>query len=241
MRPSNYNLSLPPVRPAVGYDLAARYYDAWSWQRVWRSVEWPIIDDFLQGFAKRSGGIESLLDVGSGTGSFLNHAIEEFRIQQPFGIDISPRMLDLARQKLGRSAHLSIADARNLMLPSNRFDVVLICRVASHLPDIGTLMAEMRRVLRAGGLLIVTDLDPCHPYNHTRLPWGQTKIPVATYKHPLVEWRGVLRNLGFAGFEMRRVNRRQIVDAKPDQLPSSVAFSSAQFVSFVIAATKYRH
>jgi len=93
-----------------------------------------------------------LLDVGCGTGANLL-ALRDRAV--PAGIDFSPEAVRWCR---GRGlADTAVASAAALPFPEGRFDVALSCDVLCHasLPDKRAPLAEMARVLRPGGVLLL--------------------------------------------------------------------------------------
>ncbi len=100
---------------------------------------------------------QRILEVGVGTGLSLPMYREDARVT---GIDISPEMLDKAREKvaeqnLGQVEALIEMDAEQLEFPDNSFDAVVAMYVASVVPDPERLMNEMRRVCVPGGDILV--------------------------------------------------------------------------------------
>jgi len=78
------------------------------------------------------------------------------------GFDSSAAMLELARQRLGDEADLQVADLGSpLPFPDRAFDDVIACLVLHYLEDWTGPLAELRRVLKPGGRLIVA-VD--HPF-----------------------------------------------------------------------------
>src|SRR6202451_989001 len=78
------------------------------------------------------------------------------------GFDSSTKMVELARKRLGPDADLQIADlGRPLPYPDGAFDDVIAALVLHYLQDWTAPLAELRRVLKPGGRLIVA-VD--HPY-----------------------------------------------------------------------------
>jgi len=225
--------------PEHGYDLGADYYDLWKWQKIWQTVEWPHIDRMLSALEAKSGGLSSVLDIGAGTGSYLRHAADKFRTTKFYGVDVSRRMLSLAQSKLKGRAILTPGDARNLPFPDAHFDSVLMCRVGSHLNEIDATATEIRRVLRCGGLLILTDVDPRHPYQHTRIPYETTKITIATFKHSLDEWASIAVKLGFRLRCQHTIWSGDVHQSGVTILPSSLASSRSHPMSFIMGAQKY--
>lgn len=107
-----------------------------------------------------------VLDVGSGTGT-LAVALAEVvgRDGSVTGVDPSPAMVAAARAKAGRRAHPArflVAAAQQLPFPDRGFDAVLTTLALHHVPEDrrSTAVAEMLRVLRPGGHLLIADLQP---------------------------------------------------------------------------------
>ncbi len=100
---------------------------------------------------------DRLLDVGCGTGALLHALSRSFPARQLAGIDPSPEMLSVARQKLGASVDLQVAWAEAIPYPDDLFDVVASCSVFHYLRQPMVALKEMVRVLRPGGSLVITD------------------------------------------------------------------------------------
>ncbi len=99
----------------------------------------------------------AVLEVAIGTGLNLGLYPADIRLT---GVDFSPAMLDQARDRarqLGRNVDLAEGDAHALAFPDNSFDTVVCTFSLCAIPDDGQAVAEMRRVLRPGGLLLLAD------------------------------------------------------------------------------------
>src|SRR4030095_5203164 len=104
-------------------------------------------------------GLE-LLDVGCGPGTIT---VDLARLVAPgrvIGIDRAPERLAQARAHAsgqGGAIELRVGDVYALQLPDASFDVVHAHQLLQHLSDPVRALAEMRRVLRPGGLLAARD------------------------------------------------------------------------------------
>lgn len=97
----------------------------------------------------------SLLDVGCGTGELLRLVGERFPETACTGVDLSPEMLAVARDKLGDGVELVQGDAECLPFPDEAFDVVLCCDSFHHYPNPRAVLAQFARVLRPGGVVLL--------------------------------------------------------------------------------------
>jgi SAM-dependent methyltransferase len=126
-----------------------------------------------------------ILDAGCGAGPLF--AALRDRGALVTGIDKSAGMLALARRRLGDDANLQVAElGRPLPFPDGAFDDVTASLVLHYLEDWGPALAELRRVNRPGGRLIVS-VD--HPFvtNMMHREAGHEPDYFTTYNH-IVEW-----------------------------------------------------
>jgi ubiquinone/menaquinone biosynthesis C-methylase UbiE len=74
--------------------------------------------------------------------------------------DVSPGMLDLAKQRVkAANVTFQVEDCQRTSLPDDAFDAAFLSLVI-HFTDPVYTAAEMRRILRPGGTLIIANLDP---------------------------------------------------------------------------------
>lgn len=99
---------------------------------------------------------QSLLDVGCGTG-YLIDLLSKEKTANYYGLDLSPEMLRVARNKLSRSVVLTEGSADTLPYSDNSFDIVTCVQSFHHYPYPDKAMAEAYRVLKPGGLYILSD------------------------------------------------------------------------------------
>lgn len=113
-----------------------------------------VLADAVAGFAAPAGG-SGVLDVGTGTGLVLRALAEQYPSAGLVmrGIDISARMIEVARRALPEAV-FRVGDATTLLFADDSFDLVT-CVTALHLmPDAGGVVAECARVLRPAGRLV---------------------------------------------------------------------------------------
>ena len=113
--------------------------------------------------------IDSLLDLGTGTGWILQLLAGHYR--RAVGIDASRDMLAVARANLDRAgivkATVRHGDILNPPVEGQDFDLVTIHQVLHFLDQPEQAIAEAARVLRPGGRLLIVDFAP-HALEHLR-------------------------------------------------------------------------
>ncbi|HET6318078.1 MAG TPA: methyltransferase domain-containing protein, partial [Chloroflexota bacterium] len=98
-----------------------------------------------------------VLEVAIGTGRNLEFYPPDVRLT---AVEFSPAMLDITRQRaaeLGRAVDLRVGDAQALDLPDAAFDTVVCTLSLCGIPDERKAVAEMKRVLRPNGRLLLLD------------------------------------------------------------------------------------
>ena len=141
---------------------------------------------------------DKVLDVGCGSGR-LTIAAQKWvePTGQAQGIDPAPEMIKIAQRNSERSgvvAKFEVGLVEAIPFPDSTFDVVMSRLVMHHLPDDlkPRGLAEMRRVLKPGGLCLVIDFEPprspilLHLVENLLSP-VMAKIDVRAYTPLLVE------------------------------------------------------
>jgi len=105
---------------------------------------------------------EDLLDIGTGTGRMLQLFAD--RVERGVGIDSSRDMLSIARAKLeadgNRHCHVRHGDMYRLPMEDKSFDIAVIHQVMHYAERPDALIAEVARVLRPDGVLLIVDFAP---------------------------------------------------------------------------------
>ena len=97
----------------------------------------------------------SILDVGCGTGNILN----QLPGNQRCGIDLSRFMVSRAQEKLGPGVKVLLGDAEKMPFPDASFDRVIASSLFSHVQHPDRVAAELKRVVKPGGRIVVSVSD----------------------------------------------------------------------------------
>ncbi len=109
---------------------------------------------------------QRLLDVGCGTGHWSAFFGEMG--YQVTGVDISPEMVDEAREASSECS-FQVADACELPFPAKTFDVVAAMATIEFIPKPEVAVREMGRCTRRGGCLLIGTLNRLAPLNQRRV------------------------------------------------------------------------
>jgi ubiquinone/menaquinone biosynthesis C-methylase UbiE len=112
------------------------------------------LDVVLNAYASQKAKI---LDVGCGTGAVMEHLLENNN--EVCGVDMNDVALEFCRQK-GLDVKKGLAD--NMPFQDDYFDIVLALDVLEHLDHPEAAVVEVKRILKKGGLFIVT--VPAHQW-----------------------------------------------------------------------------
>lgn len=104
---------------------------------------------------------DTILDLATGTGDL---AIELYKLKpkEIIGADISPKMLEIAKQKankLNMNIKFVEADATNLEFPENHFDIVTCAFGVRNFENLSAGLSEINKVLKKGGTTIILEFS----------------------------------------------------------------------------------
>jgi SAM-dependent methyltransferase len=172
-----------------------------------------------------------VLDVGCASGGLSEAFVE--RGASVVGVDLNPRLIERARGRLESRAEFRVADIAAPMpfFETGSFDVVAASLVLHYLADWAPPLREFARILRPGGVLLISTHHPTQdvmiatppaPYFETVLltdTWrkGGREFQVRFYHRPI---SAIVDALADAGFLIERI---------PEPVPDPNAFSDTAF------------
>jgi ubiquinone/menaquinone biosynthesis C-methylase UbiE len=131
------------------FDQIASVYDSWAGGQHGR-----VAARLVELAAPKKG--EHVLDVATGTGLVAHLVAAKVVPGSVIGIDLSDRMLSIARAKQGKNTQFVGMAAERLVFRPETFDVVTMGEALAYLSDPNDALEEANRVLRPGGRLAVS-------------------------------------------------------------------------------------
>lgn len=189
-----------------GYDLVAESYDSSPWRRFWKENEFPILKKIVLKYIG-SYSPRTYLDVGCGTGYLLSQFGKYFTNFR--GLDISPKMAEIAQQKVG-AENVLIMDALEYSEADGYYDVATATRVMSHVDNPLKFMRKIYNFCSPQSLFILSDVHPDHGYGFTRIEVGREQISIETYKHRISSVLQSLETVGFSEIYVREYFRENL-------------------------------
>ena len=182
------------------FDRVSRLYDLPALQLlVYRPAQDMAIDEL------RAAGSKRVLDVGCGTGIFATRVRDELDGEVVCGCDLSPGMLAQAAARSERVGWIQ-GDSGRLPLGTTTVDAV-VCTEAFHFFDQPAALAEFRRVLVPGGLLLVAMINPrTGGGRHLLEAQARTTMGAGTWPTQK-DMRRMVAVAGFDNRDQRRVGR----------------------------------
>jgi ubiquinone/menaquinone biosynthesis C-methylase UbiE len=114
----------------------------------------------LEALAAERG--DAVLDLGCGPGFYVADLLDAVGPDGAVtGVDPSAAMLEMTRRRVEGHANARVLEGQATALPvgDGEFDRLLCVQVFEYLDDVGAALAEVRRVLKPGGRLVLWDID----------------------------------------------------------------------------------
>ncbi len=175
-----------------------------QWMKLWRTDKVSLFDE-------RGGHV---LDIGCARGALLRALTHQFDTVTAVEYDFAAAA---AAHAGSHASRIVCGDAQRLPFARARFDAVLMSEVLEHIPDEAAALAEVRRLLKPGGTLVLTTphrglfawLDPMNfrhrfPHLYRRLGFDRKSDGAATswHRHYSLEQFYVL----LPGFQIEEVH-----------------------------------
>jgi SAM-dependent methyltransferase len=168
-------------RADSGWDHVAAWYDGWVGQRGSSYHQRLAIPASLELLEPSAG--EDILDVGAGQGVLAPFVLE--RGCRYTGLDVSPALIDRARQRRSRQARFLVGDARGLELvaalrPAS-FDAAIFLLSIADIPDLDLVAASLDWALRPSARVVIVMTHPAFRQpRHSG--WGYDESRKLTYR-----------------------------------------------------------
>jgi len=136
------------------FDAAAEKYetDKAGVYKMCRDDYPPILEEI-----EKIGNFETLLDAGCGTAPMITLLKEKYPDKKYTGIDLSPKMIEKAKEKNMENVEFVVGDCENLPFEENSFDIIINSQSFHHYPNPQDFFNSVYKVLKPGGKLILRD------------------------------------------------------------------------------------
>lgn len=155
---------------------------------------------------------EEVLEVGCGVGRILKELHDEFQVL-PHGIDPVPMIIDAARERVAAiTSSLEVAAAEAIPYQDDTFDAVL-CWGVFDLTDQAVSLKEMARVIKSGGLLLLTGKNDDYPDDDSEALLAEEAARRKGIPNHFTDWAKLVELAGSVGL---RVLRRSVFERRGD-------------------------
>jgi len=188
------------------YARIIKFYDSWS-----AITERKALDEALRMANIQNG--QKILEVAVGTGHFFERVVQINSKGENIGIDLSSKMLERACKKLKKhplpSWELIMADACQLPFKNDQFDLLINNYMLDLLPEdlFIPIFREFRRVLKPGGILIITSMDFGSKWYHKFWFWIAKYFPRLMTNCRPINIVPYLREMGFNILETKKISQ----------------------------------
>ena len=164
---------------------------------------------------------KNLLDVGCGTGPMIELLLEEFDDIVCTGLDLTPRMIEVASAKGLPHARFVVGDSENMPFENESFDAVICANSFHHYPNPDKFIAEVHRVLQPGGIFVLRDYTSASAViwlmNHIEMPLAHLAGHGDVRAYTIKQVRSLVERVGLViqTLEPRAGFRLHMVALKP--------------------------
>jgi ubiquinone/menaquinone biosynthesis C-methylase UbiE len=129
-------------------DLLSTFFEVET-KHWWWVARKKIVVNLLQKYVKNKNNL--ILDAGCGTGAGMLY-LQEFG--KVYGVDLSQKAVNYCKKR--GITRVKLGDVSNLPYKDNFFDIICLMDVIEHVSNDKLVIREMHRVLKKGGLLLMT-------------------------------------------------------------------------------------
>ena len=190
------------------------------------------------------------LDVGCGPGNISVGLAQAVAPGPLYGIDQADSQVDLARAVAGHlqqeNATFCVGDATNLPFEDDFFDVAHCHDILMHIPDTQAALAEVRRVLKPGGIIgcreMIGESSFTYPdYGVIGKSWRMFEDLIATDGgHPQMG-KDLKTQLSRAGFADARISASFEMYSTPEEIEFIYGFANQWFLSREMTETAQQY
>ena len=203
------------------YSEASKYYD--SYRRPVAVEE--IVTNIQQHAANFKVAPEDLViaDLGCGTGNYITELTNRIHFKRFIGVEYNEGMLGRAKSKLEGKKGVEFIQASILDLPLKKeeVDVVIINQVLHHLdsepavdsngepdfPNLRLALQEIRKILKASGLLLINFLDPIQLKGFWQISHLMVTAKLGKMMSRFADHEFYKRELKNAGFDIKSMHK----------------------------------
>ena len=158
--------------------------------RLWRRT-YEVLGA-IENFASKPP--KEIIDLGAADGRMLDMIHRQYPQARCVGVEYNQELVDFGKANFS-GLDISQGDIQSLDFPDNSFDVAIATAVIEHLPNPGKAIREAKRVLRSGGILVLTAPDPF--WEHVATMVGHLKNDQHNEVMNLIQLRDLAKTSGF--------------------------------------------
>lgn len=153
---------MPSMKPSSHDEVVGLYENsADSYSTMMETeIQTPSYTGTLDRLHERLAGMPgALIDSSCGSGHMLALYAERHGTERELlGVDLTPRMVEIAQVKLGSAAVITVGDMRRLLTVADESAAAVLSYFSLHhldMAEVGTAVREWHRILRPGGQLVI--------------------------------------------------------------------------------------
>ena len=213
------------------YTELATEFDIWAQNNRAESMangHWDVTMQMLDGL--NLDDVSSMIDVGCGNG-WLVRALLSRGVQSGIGLDISPEMIEVAKQanEFGQRENYVVGNGEAIELPDASVDCVTNIESLYYYPNPEAALKEWARIAKPGAqLAMMMDLYEENPATHNWI--SALNVPVHLFS--ISKLRDLLERSGWGQVEFVQRQDRRPMKSKSEFVSSTYWPSYEQYVSY---------